>query len=1438
MGQTNDIEPKKKRANSVLKTSSSLIPIKGISSKMQKKLEALKIYDIPSLLSRCKDQPKRDKLAEDLEISPEHVNSWVKQGDLWRVEGMTTDTAYMLVLIGVRCVSDLSKVDPDKTYPILKSVSLSHPDFVLITKEELVSLISAAEAFNHSTVNLDYLLSWFGEIISCQDIPNDYVNQLLYDSICSNEYQFIEEEPRYLFRSILDHVDSNLANKLTAAWKDLFEYDCTLPLPKTISGTIKKRSIISNSQPTPFIGVKVEIDGVVSPAEDKTEAIKNPSCITDTTGHFIITLPERYNFKETIKIIISNARGKQEFIKNSADVINAVEENDIVSALQNILAKRIAYRATYIKEQSNPNATEELLDLKEEFWEAVNVLANKESKFKEKLEKLSIDKTIKQLKTIPISYEDNLFDKAIKEIFNTILSKATLEAKLEGIDTTEEDDSFIVTTEIFTGENTDLQKALPCVKLMGDDENPVMLSTDLAPSKMFTYSMLQRLIEPKLSKKNNEFERIKLNQPVDIDSFKEKLYKSTDDFPQMATLGLGYQLNMHQAWVPDGFALGDLLYSLILAPGEEQRLIVRENKQTYQITDTAQGSDLVTEDYENNQADDTTAVYDYAVSQLMDASSNYKTKSSSWSIGGSVSGGIGGFSLGLTGGYSSSSSSGSANARQSNSHNEASSAAQRFQQNIKTSSNRLAQAKRVSMSIATSDVSDSVATKIIANHNHSHAMTVQYWEVMKRYRLETAIDSVDLVLFVPLKLVNFLGNESFFYPENNYTKFSKTILCNRYNKLIKHANALEMSLPWKYRTGLELIRKYAATPNWAIEKLDTEEKTLTLTFSGNYLSFDDLSATLHLKNGKGCIGGQMSYSRQTIDEINNHIITSDALKSTIRNYRNQIGNVSVIVTFNLPSNVVSDDISYIQIHHSCEPLNYTLKLDPERDFSPAQYEAWLNYQDKEFDFAKDDDSSSKDLKKMAHYKELLPEAFTNPEVKLSPSTLKSLGLPSIHSVSITITGDKALSFSLSSSVIANRVSINVLSSEKTLRRTDFEKMEETFHHVVTDTLRYSQVIWSALTSDERAMLFDQYTIDMNFSKLRNQTGNDDTVDDKPISVPLLNCVNIRKVLGFYGNCMLLPFTFPKELADILGRTAVEVQDQLYRYHSNNFRAPTTIISMPTKGMIGEAVLGQTNVSEVIDLTRFWNWQDSPIDTMNIDSSYLNGTDYLAGKQTKDISSLGLQGVTPTTPVTAADLISALVGKQTPTFNNLTGQDQLAGIINKNTESVSTGRDNVINKASEMVNKCMELAQKQQQAETEAKKEIELEKLKNGSSSNSSGGNAENGNIGENVTDSEDGGTDDESEPDINNENSDGIDTENDSVSKENMVSMDSISSAFTKMKEFAEANPSATPEEFLSKVYNVEYNHGDIVNEAEKLLSDDASISDVVTFIKNIGKDE
>ncbi|MER7766818.1 hypothetical protein [Kitasatospora sp. NPDC096140] len=46
---------------------------------------------------------------------------------------------------------------------------------------------------------------------------------------------------------------------------------------------------------------------------------------------------------------------------------------------------------------------------------------------------------------------------------------------------------------------------------------------------------------------------------------------------------------------------------------------------------------------------------------------------------------------------------------------------------------------------------------------------------------------------------------------------------------------------------------------------------------------------------------------------------------------------------------------------------------------------------------------------------------------------------------------------------------------------------------------------------------------------------------------------------------------------------------------NTFGTPvTTTVAIATKGVFAEAVLGRANSAEKIDLTRFWNWKDSPI----------------------------------------------------------------------------------------------------------------------------------------------------------------------------------------------------------------------------------------------------
>jgi hypothetical protein len=843
--------------------------------------------------------------------------------------------------------------------------------------------------------------------------------------------------------------------------------------------------------------------------------------------------------------------------------------------------------------------------------------------------------------------------------------------------------------------------------------------------------MLQRLVEPDIHIPENLdktiTDRISIEQPIDVREFRNNLANDHTKLCYMSSLGIGYTLNMHQAWVPDGFALGTLLYSLVLAPGEEQRLIVRENKQSYTLMDEASGTDQVGESYNLSQQDNTDAMFQNALEQMMSGNSSYSTKSSSWSIGGSGSYGGGGFGVGLSGGFGSSSSKGSASASQRNVHSEASSAAQSFQHGIKMASEKLSQAKRLSISMATSAVEESAATRIIANHNHSHTMTVQYWEVMRRYRLETCVDSVDLVLFVPVKPICFAPPDDCEMPtadpiltyctspscgecaeardkhrgEHTYKPESNTKFVKRYKAVFDNADVLESALPRQHRAGLSVIRKYSTMTGWKIEELPRDTVELTMTITGHFLSCDHLSPVLVLKNGKGSVQGQMKMNKL---RLNRFLETSDAVYDAIRTIRggsdeaikNVIDSETVEKThtcsFILPQGATMGDVSHIRLNYSCEPLAYTLYKANNAAAKDGQY-ASTNYHemwDKMWDLAKDSNNSSNDVKMIEYYRSSLPEAWREPNITVSPAKITSLGGIYINLDGVSENG-KAFTAILSSQKLSASTTVDLRMPSNVLTRADLQKAEETLQHVMNNTMRYSQAVWNSLTLNERAMMLDQYTIHMdnwmNAEDENAQTNKEENAqtnkeENAQTNIPLLNCINVHKLLGFYGNCMLFPFTYPEALAKHIGRTAAELQDTLLRHHTNNFRVPVTTISLPTDGMIGEAVLGATNVSEEIDLTRFWNWSDSPIDKMELKADALNGTDYLSDKHTMSLSGLNLSGVTAPDSVSIPDLVNALVSRQLPEFDNYTGQQYLKDLVTSSTSSADSARSSALSASSE------------------------------------------------------------------------------------------------------------------------------------------------------------
>ena len=1335
---------------SSLVSTADLLPVVGISRKMQVKLLAqCNIYDARGIMVKCATKAQREDVAEKVETNEKLVYSWLKQVNLWQLNGMTADMAYLLVQAGVRDVEDLAKVDINKIKPILNALVACQVDFIPVSDDVLANLINEAQKYvgesspsdnNEEIENaLEQIKNFFNGAKGQEDSYGLYLLDTLHTASeihdiyekflpiikekignqntsianrLSLEIEHTDPVPEHLFReeqkspfTTIQQGISDIKNSL----KDILEIGFVLPLPRVLRGNVYKVSSTAN-KPSPCENFDVELVGIVSATSNKDESDKNPCAITDSNGNFTIILPERYSFKEEVRLVIRDKVSKksEEHYLTVSDIISSAGEqfDQFMKKNQNQIDIAWSNRKSAFNTSFNKAKNNAYIAFKTEYN------ANPENKGKSEKD----CKTAFNAEYKPYLKEYEKYLNSYGEYYkcdygyNLFLNKGNL------LEATVTSRSFGKNGEAETGiafkgqiSEYDLTKAMPKVKLMGnEDGNVIYLSTDTTPSKTYKYSMLQRLVEPKIYPPG--FTRDAIKNPVSFEDMKKGLYTDPHNYPQMGSLGVGYVLNMHQAWVPDGFALGTLLYSLVLAPGEEQRLVVRENKLSYELSDSGEATDSDSETYSMQQNDDSDAAYSYALEQMTkgNSASEYETEATThgWSVG--ISGGTGmiGGSAGYSGSKSNTKGSASSSAQQNNSHSEVSNTAQSFQHAIQSAANKISNAKRLSISTATSTQTDSVATKIIANHNHSHAMTVQYWEVNRRYRLETAIDSVDLVLFVPMQLIRFLPQDQNLYlnlqDNGNRAQFDKNFFYQRYRVLFDNYDSLYYQLPYKYRSGLSLMKKYWTTPMWQLETNENSLKQITFKFSVKTLPIDKFNVKLVLKNGKGTYtqlvtpasGINTDKYKKFIEALEEKFDTTRDLEEGIKAYRAKQEEEERSCTFSLLDGVTTDDISYFTIEYAADSIDINLNfaaVDPEindkggmKGEHSEQYYVNLGYNqavakaikemaDAYWNYIKNDRGSYEDYREFLHYREAVPECLSNypfrKTVTLSTYRLRNIDDIEIKNISLQGSWGSASTTAAPTSGILNKsIKIGVSTSTKVLHLSEIQRIEETYTHICTNTLRYSQALWSTMTPDERAMLLEQYLVDV--SEL-------DTTPEDHADIPLLNCIDVKTVLGFYGNCMIFPFTFPQALADDLGITAAEIQNSLYSYHTNSFRAPTTTISLPTDGMVGEAVLGETNVSEKIDITRFWNWKDSDIDHMDIESSYLNGTDYLAGKSTKDITALNMNGATAATPVTVPDLVSALVNKQTPTFDNITGLEQTASILNKATESAASGRDKAL-----------------------------------------------------------------------------------------------------------------------------------------------------------------
>lgn len=91
----------------------AIIAIEGIGDVYTKKLRAIGIKNVESLLQKGASKKGREEIARDAGIDEHKILEWVNRADLYRIKGIGSEYSDLLEAAGVDTVVELSKRRPD-----------------------------------------------------------------------------------------------------------------------------------------------------------------------------------------------------------------------------------------------------------------------------------------------------------------------------------------------------------------------------------------------------------------------------------------------------------------------------------------------------------------------------------------------------------------------------------------------------------------------------------------------------------------------------------------------------------------------------------------------------------------------------------------------------------------------------------------------------------------------------------------------------------------------------------------------------------------------------------------------------------------------------------------------------------------------------------------------------------------------------------------------------------------------------------------------------------------------------------------------------------------------------------------------------------------------------------------------------------------------------
>ncbi len=623
-----------------------------------------------------------------------------------------------------------------------------------------------------------------------------------------------------------------------------------------------------------------------------------------------------------------------------------------------------------------------------------------------------------------------------------------------------------------------------------------------------------------------------------------------------ASVGLGMYVMYDASWLPVGHGLGQIVYSMPLAPAEQVDIAIIDWSRT--STDSRVENTGLTDTLQHDTNRDRT------VGEVVDSTVKEWQRGGSIMGGASVTGGYGGMigaAASLGGAYQTSSGDRSVSAN----------TVQNLSDKFAQTSTSIRDLRSTVVVQSSQQETQNLQTRTVRNYNHSHAMTVLYYEVLRHYRTVVERGDVGPALLIPQSMPDFDAMAVF-----NYRRFLQPAL-------------LMPELAGGFDAGETLYALEQDPPPVAT----ADQSTLAFNFfriifhCGTRTSQANVSVQIKPSNyddspttvlvGTDGSSADLGENLRFVDAANNSVEIQAVPQGGTVTWSN-------IGFFAISVNLIADST------HDNETLRLDVNLVEVKGVDIYGSEHPLG-------------SWSGNQGYAGTGVEIFPVVpATRPPPPPAPlSPLQQLPIDQRH------------------------LYVRLLV------------------HLNSNKSYYYKQIWMAEEPNTRAARFQDLTVTIG-----------------AVTMPLLSVVENR-VVDVLGAQLVMPMD-PSYFAS----SAVSDGDrQLLSLPVVSHARTEQLISLPTRGVFAEAKLGHCNASEVIDNTRFWDWQTSPIPDS---APQITGI--------APVTPQAAPNLTPTTlpasvlsiqqPAPAPDPIglrAALDVLKTPgIFNNMSGIQQLQGLL--------------------------------------------------------------------------------------------------------------------------------------------------------------------------------